>query len=211
MKNIIISVDKSYYFNAVVDAPLSLKMKVLREESVYDADINTELTALKYIKKISECIKENIYLIVTGSDVAPPNRLRTKKGALWGENELRSLDHRNLEVIIDGSDTRLISIVDLKSFTYSSPSKVLNWIDCMMVLSSLDLNSLAGMVGEWVSKNPKTILPYDHKSVSKDLCRLESTAILRYFPADNGKPESLVLVGHNNFLETKINPCITYL
>lgn len=211
MNNSSVPLEQRYYFNAVVDAPLSFKHHTLREESAYDADSNTEITALKFIEKVSICSKENIYLIIAGNDIAPSNGLRTKKGVLWGESKLKKLDHRNFEVIIDENNTRLMSIVDLKDFSYDSPSKVLNWMSCMLLLSNLNLDKLAGLVSEWVSKDRKSALPYNYDAVAKTLHDLESTAVLRYFPADNGKSESLVAVGQSSFLEGRVGSCIQSL
>lgn len=211
MEKTSVPLEQKYYFNAAIDEPLILVLQTLRDESAYDADPNSEITALEFIEKISKCTSEKLYLIVAGDDVAPPSKLRTKKGALWGEGELRKLDNRNFEVLIDGNNTRLVSVVDLKDFSYTSPSKVLYWISCMLVLSTLDLDELVSVVSEWISRDRKSILPYNYNAVAKALLNLESTAVLRYFPADNGKPESLVAVGQKDYLDKGIIPCIQNL
>jgi len=206
-----VPVTQQYYFNAVVQAPLLLKLQTLRDELAYNADSCPEITALKFIEKISKCFKGHIYLINIGSDIAPPSNLRAKKGALWGANELRKLDNRSFQILIDGNNTRLISLVDLKGFSYESPSKVLNWMSSMLLLSTLDLDELASVASDWVSKEQESVLPYNYDAIVKTLQSLESTAVLRYFPADNGKPESLVAVGQKNYMTEAVVPCIQNL
>ncbi len=206
-----IPVEQQYYFNAIIDKPLSLELQTLREKSAYDADFSPESTAIKLIEKLSNQLEGNLYLIVVGNDIAPSNRLRSKKGALWGENELRKLDSRNFEVFVDDNNTRLVSLVDLSSFSYESPSKVLNWLSSMLVLSNIDLDELTGLTDNWLSKDRKSVLPYNYDAIANTLYNQESTAVLRYFPADNGKPESLVAVGQKSFLEAGVVSCIKNL
>ena len=67
--------DQSPQFNAALNDPLSLKLQRLREESAYDADLNCQVTALKFFEKISMCSSNNIYLIVAGNDITAFNSL----------------------------------------------------------------------------------------------------------------------------------------
>ena len=201
MKKVIIPLEQQYYFNAAIDGPLSFSLQILREESAYDADLAPETRALKYIENLAKRSAENVYLIFAENDMAPSSGLRMKKGALWGDCQLRELDNRSFEVLIYENYTRLVSIVDLKDFSYDSPSKILNWMSSLLLFSNLNLDEISLLVREWFSKDRKSVQPYNYDAIAKTLCNLSSTAVIRYFPADNGRPESLVAVGQKSYLQ----------
>ncbi|WP_394390910.1 hypothetical protein [Shewanella woodyi] len=83
--------DKAFFFDADVSGSLLLEKIELRSEQEYDRDICAEITALKYIEKISKCFDGNVYLVTASQDVGPTNKMRSKKGALWSEKNFEIL------------------------------------------------------------------------------------------------------------------------
>lgn len=207
-----VSANKKYnylYFGGDIAEPLIIRKKVLRSEFEYDADVFAEKTALKYIERISECFGGSSYLLTASQDIAQPSNVRTKKGVLWQERELRKLDSRDLELDVFGGKTRLVSLVDLNGFGYdASEAAVLNWMFSLVVLSTMDIDVLSGHIEGWLSKGDSGVLAFNYDAVAKSLISLDSTVILRYFPADNGRRETLVVVGNKNFIEENIDTCI---
>lgn len=204
--------DDHFYFDANVAEPLVLKKKELRSELEYDADIFAEKTALKYIERISECFSGTIYLLTASQDIVQPSKVRTKKGALWQEKELRKLDSRNWELEVLEGKTRLVSLVSLNGFNYdASEAVILNWVFSLIILSTMDIDILSGYIEGWLAKGDNGVLVYNYDAIAKDLISLDSTVVLRYFPADNGRCEMLVVVGNRDFIEENVEDCINLI
>ena len=198
-----------FYFNADVVEPLVLYVRELRTEAEYDADVNPDKTALKYIKKVAECFDGNVYLLLASQDVVSPSKLRTKKWILWHEKEFGMLDSYTSEIDVGNGKTRLVSLVNLDGFSYdSSESIILNWIFGLVILTTLDISVLNEHIKGWVSKKDRSVLAFNYSAIAKDLSSLDKVAILRYFPADNGRNEMLVVVGNKDFVDEKILSCV---
>ena len=198
-----------FYFDANVTEPLVLKRRELRSELEYDLDIFPEKTAMEYLKQVSGCFGRSIYLITVSQDISPISKLRTKKGLLWKEKELRKLSNRKWEIGFPDGKSRLLSLINLDEFNYkTSESVVLNWIFSLILLSKTDMNTLSMHVEKWVAKDEHSVLSYDYTAVAKSLVSLRSTVVLRYFPADNGRHEALVVVGNKKFIDKNIGNCI---
>jgi len=201
--------DDHFYFDADVEVPSVLKKWVLRSELEYDADVFAEKTALKYIERVSENFDGNIYLLTASQDIAPSSKVRTKKGVLWQEKELRKLENRNWEISVTNGKTRLVSLVNLDEFNYdASEVVVLNWIYSLMILSTTDIDVLSGYIEGWLAKGDNGVLAYNYDAVAENLISLSSTVAMRYFPADNGRCEMLVVVGNKKFIEDNVESCI---
>lgn len=199
------SKDCRFYFDANLADPLALKIRELRSELEYDKDVFAGKTALKYIERISEGIDGNVYLLTVSQDISPSNKVRSKKGVLWQEKELRRLDNRSLEIGFSDGKSRLVSLVNLDGFNYDvSEALVLNWVFSLIILSTVSIDTLSKHIEGWLAKGDNSVLPYDYEVIAKDLASLDSTVVLRYFPADNGRPEMLVVVGDREFIEGNI-------
>ncbi|GLR04325.1 hypothetical protein GCM10007906_19120 [Vibrio hyugaensis] len=194
--------EKAFFFNVDLSDSLFLEKIKLRSEQEYDVDQCPEITALKYIEKISHCFDGNVYLVVASHDIGPASKLRLKKGALWSNKELRNLEGYSGEVEVALGSTRLVSLVNLEKFDYESEGEaVLNWAFSFILLTKLDLESFNGLVEGWVAKGEKSVLAFNYDAVARDLLKLSTTSVLRYFPADNGRDETLVVVGNRGMLK----------
>ena len=201
--------DKAFYFNADVSGSLLLEKIELRSQQEYDDDISSENTALKYIEKISNCFNGNVFLVTASQDVGPTNKMRSKKGALWTERKLRNFECYSGEVEVGMGCTRLVSLVKLEGFDFDSAEAiVLNWVFSFIVLTKLDVEDLNGLVEGWVAKNGKSVLAFNYDAVAKDLLELSTSSVLRYFPADNGRDETLLVVGNREFVEKRVQKCV---
>jgi hypothetical protein len=201
--------DRAFFFNADVSGSLLMEKIELRSEQEYDADISAENNALKYIEKISSCFDGNVFLVTASQDVGPTNKIRSKKGALWTEKKLRNLECYSGEVEVGMGSTRLVSLVKLEDFDYDSAEAiVLNWVFSFIILTKLDVEDLNGLVEGWVAKCGKSVLAFNYDAVAKDLLNLSTTSVLRYFPADNGRDETIVVVGNRAFVEERVQKCI---
>jgi len=203
--------DKTFFFDADVSDPLLLEKIGLRSEQEYDGDVCAEKTALKYMERISKCFDGNVYLVTASQDVGPANKLRSKKGVLWNEKKLRSLESYGgeVEVEVGMGSTRLVSLVKLEGFNYDAAEAiVLNWVFSFILLTELGVEDLNSLVEGWVAKGGNSVLAFNYDAVAKDLLKLSTTSVLRYFPADNGRDETLVVVGNRVFVEERVQKCV---
>ena len=201
--------DRPFFFDADISDSLLLEKIRLRSEQEYDGDIYAEKTALKYIERISKCFNGNIYLVTASQDVGPANKMRSKKGVLWNEKKLRSFESYSGEVDVGMGNTRLVSLVKLKDFNYDAAEAiVLNWVFSFILLTKLDVEDLNNLVEGWVAKGGNSVLAFNYDAVAKDLLALSTTSALRYFPADNGRDEILVVVGNREFVEERVQECV---
>ncbi|WP_394390909.1 hypothetical protein [Shewanella woodyi] len=100
-------------------------------------------------------------------------------------------------------------MVKLEDFNYDSAEAiVLNWVFSFILLTKLDVEDLNGLVEGWVAKGGKSVLAFNYDAVAKDLLELSTTSVLRYFPADNGRDETLVVVGNREFIEERVQKCV---
>jgi hypothetical protein len=207
--------DKFFFSDSDVSDSLSLEKIGLRSEQAYDGDIFAEKTALKYIERISKYFDGHVYLVSASQDVGPISRVRSKKGVLWNEKKLRNLENYSSEVEVDVGSTRLVSLVKLDGFSYDvGEAIILNWKYSFFLLTTLEIKDLNGLVEGWVAKKRKSVLAFSYDAVAKDLLKLSTTSVLRYFPADNGRDETLVVVGNREFVEVLTRsfnetPCLT--
>lgn len=201
--------EKSFYFYADVSDSLLLEKIELRSEEEYDKDICAEKTALKYIEKISKCFDGNVYLVTASQGVGPINKMRSKKGVLWTEKKLRNLENYSGEVEVGLGSTRLVSLVKLEDFNFDSAEViVLSWVFSFILLTKLNVEIISGLVDSWVAKDHKSVLAFNYDAIAKDLSRLSTTSVLRYFPADNGRNETIVVAGNREFVENNVQKCV---
>lgn len=188
--------EKTYLFDADLPEEISLSKITLRSEEEYDSDFNAHITALKSIQRINNCFKGNTFLLlVSRSDIV--NSIRSKKGILYNYKEYLKFKSNNFE-FKNNNKSRLVSIVDLKNFDYSEPLPLmLNSIHSLFVFTELEMEFLEDRIQKWVSKDDKSSFLFDYNSIGKNL---DNAAVLRYFPADNGKSETIVVVGDSNYL-----------
>lgn len=202
-------IDESFLFNADIEPPLILRSQVLRTEAEYDEEKNPERTALQLLKRLIQCVGKRAYLVIASQGAEIPNRVRSYKGLLWNQEELRLLEHDRHEVEVRDGRTRLVAVVDLQNFSYaSSDNFLLSWTNSFLFLSEKNLLEISEYAKKWIDYDQVSILPFNFRLMAKDLRDLDSSAILRYFPADNGHNEMIAIVGDGNFIESDIEECL---
>lgn len=204
--------EKTFFFDADISDSLLLEKFGLRSERDYDGDVRAGKTALKYIEEISKCFDGNVYLVTASQDIGPAKKIRSKKGVLWNEKSLRNLERYSGEVEVGMGSTRLVSLVKLEGFDYdTAEATVLNWVFSFILLTKLNIEDLSGFIEGWVAKEGSSVLAFNYDAVAKDLLGLSTTSVLRYFPADNGRDETLVVVGNREFVEKRIQKCVQFI
>lgn len=200
--------EKHLYFPAELGGLLKMSVRELRSEPEYDADTCAEKSALKYLLKLQQCFNGEFFL-ATSSRVAQRDRIRSYKGVLWGDSVLQSLKHHEVEIDLGGGNTRIVAVVNLDKFTFTtSEDLLLNWGDSLMFLTDIGLDDMMECVQNWIARGSDAYLAFDYEAIAKDLRCMEATVVLRYFPADNGRSEVLVAVGRQEVLAERIDKCL---
>lgn len=191
------------YFNSQLIEPLALAMQSLRNEAEYDLDTDSIHTALDFVARFLDAFGDNKYLLVAGADIASKTSYRTKRGVLYKQQELKRMKHEEFEVAaLDSSKSRLGALVDLNA-AQSRATCMLNSIYTLIVFSSLNFDKTLILVRPWLNTK-NSVLPFDFDQISSNLNVAETTAIIRYFPADNGSDEAIICIGNAQYIKTKI-------
>ena len=197
----------AFYFDADIVQPTVVLNKTLRTEPEYESDDNAEKTVLASVKKVFNGFNENAYLIIGSQDIAVHSKLRKKKNTMFNDKRFQQLDRRDIEVSISGDKTRFVSVVDLKDCRYDEQvSFLLNWKYGFIMLTDLDIDVVVSLSESWLAAESNNILAFNYGVAATDLNEYEQSLILRYFPADNGKSESITVIGKENVVRSKIAP-----
>jgi hypothetical protein len=198
----------SEIFDVKLQEQIEIIVQEIRSEADYDNDKNPEQTALKYLKSIFDCFEGTPYLVLASQEIAPKSKLRLKKTELWLKKRLKGCDIMNIEAHVDNDNTRIILIANLKNLSLEHyHSCILNWVfGCFMLVANND-NTNIPAVSSWITKD-NNILAFDYGLVARNLCSIDNVAILRYFPAENGKHEIIAAIGKIIFIEHQIKNCL---
>ena len=200
--------ERAFYFSGKLESPLDIKVWHFRSEEMYDAEEQPEVTAMNLIRDIAKCVGRRPVLILF-SDQEPPSALRSRKSVLWGYDELQRLPHIVFEVECGHSKTRLGAVIDLSCFSFrSSSSAVLNWGNGIIVLSMDTLDNVKQLVEHWVSKRSDDVIAFDFDAIANSLHHNVELGVLRYLPPSNSRPETVVVVAEEAFVDQEACRCI---
>lgn len=199
--------DRAFYFCGKLERPLDAKIWHFRSEEAYDAEEQPEVMSMTLVRKFAKCVGKRPILVLF-SDLGTPSALRSKKGVLWEHKELRPLPHVAFEVEC-GAETRLGAIVDLADFSFdSSASAVLNWGQGLIVLTTETLGDVKQRAEHWASKDAGDVLAFDYDAIAASLHRNTAFGILRYLPPSYSRPETIVVVAEEHFVDEGACECI---
>jgi hypothetical protein len=197
----------AFLLNAELRPPLILLNKTLRSEEEYDNDLNAGGAALKFIHTFSKCFLGNVYVAISGQQIVKSNSFQARKGVLPPQSCLRKLELR--EIPVTNEFSRLGVVVSLAGFDYSKEDQMLlNFGYSMLILSRQSLDDIYPVVRHWLANESNSLLGFNYDAVVNDLLKFGDTAVMRYFPADNGRHEMLVVIGNEHFLNAEIQACL---
>jgi len=200
--------NRVFYFCGQLAHPLIARIWRFRSEDEYDADEHAETFAMNLVQSVAECIEKRPFLLLA-SDIELPTPVRSKKGVLWDHKELRQLPHITFEIECDHGETRLGVIVDLADFSFGSAhNALLNWGQGLVVLTSESLKNVKELTEKWVSKDAGNVLAFDYDAVAASLRQNTASGILRYLPPSSSRPETIVVVAHQNLVSEGACECI---
>lgn len=200
---------KYFYFPPEIKGSLGVTGALMRSEPTYDADPAASETALQWIGDFGKCVNIKSYLVAAKN--GQKNRIRSHKKILWGQKELLSLPYHQSEVDIDDRVSALIATIDLADYPF--PVKhgyILSWAYGVFVFSTLSLPEVHAIAEGWL-RQEESIFSFDYEAVAEDLQEMPTTAVMRYFAADNGDDERIIIVGNQEFLDTHFEPCLDLL
>jgi hypothetical protein len=201
-----------FLFPEAVEPPLEMLVKQLRSEAEYDMDTAAELTALHAIAGLRDtCSAQSWFLVYAEPKIAVRSALRSKRGLLVGEKKVLSeLQHCTFEAECGGNKTRLGAVLNLSSFYFkNSAGVILNYIDACFIVTSLNIQDVCKLAENWLEISESAVLGLSYARMAEDIRQGENFAIVRYFYADNTKPEILVAVGQRNFLDLCVRRAVS--
>jgi hypothetical protein len=197
----------AFLLNAELKPPLILLNKTLRSEAEYDNDLNAGRTALKFLHSFSKCFQGNIYVVISGQQIVKSNSFQARKGVLSPQSYLRKLELREIPAANELS--RLGVVVSLAGFDYNKEDQMLlNFSYGMLILSKQGLDDISPVVKHWLANESNALLGFNYDAVINDLLKFNNTAVMRYFPADNGRCEMLIAIGNEPFVTAEIQACL---
>lgn len=183
--------------------PLIIVENIMRSEAEYSSEENPHLFPLRILRRIRDACPFHLYLALSEGGISPVRKLKTYKGLLWGNEVLRAQDHREFEVAVAGKNlSRLGGVVSLDNFDFVVYENLLfHLVNSCIVLSSMAIDPMAEKVRQWLELDRKKLFGFDYARIAADLPACDSTSILRYFPADRGRPEFFALLSTKNTFE----------
>ena len=198
-----------FYFPAEVKGSLGVTGALMRSQEAYNAHPFRKEESLQVIANFRDCVGVRLFLVTAKN--GRKNRIRSHKKLLWGVDILLDLPHQQSEIDIDDSISALVATVDLDRYPFpQNQAPIRSWAHSMFVFSTLSLQEVHPIAEGWV-RQEESIFSFDYEAVAKDLQEMPTTAVMRYFAADNGDDERIIIVGNQEFLDTHFEPCLDLL
>jgi hypothetical protein len=157
----------------------------------------------------SKCFQGSVYVVICGQQIVKPNSFQARKGVLPRESCLRTLDLRELPVT--NESLRPGVLVSLAGFDYNEENQMLlNFGYGILILSKQGIDYIYTIAKNWLA-NKSYGLGFNYHAVIDDLVKNHDTAVMRYFPADNGWNEMLAVIGNEHFVSVEIQACLESL
>lgn len=200
---------KYFYFPPEIKGSLGVTGILMHSEPAYDAHPDPTEAVLKAIAKFRDCVGINLFSVTAIN--GRKNRIRSHKKILWGAKVLLSLPHHQSEIDIGDGISALCATVDLADYPFPiEDGYLLSWAYGVLVFTTLSLQEVHPIAEGWV-RQEESIFSFDYQAVTDDLQEMPTTAVMRYFAADNGDDERIIIVGNREFLDTHFEPCLDLL
>lgn len=206
------TITTEFLFPEAVEPPLEMLVKQLRSDVEYDMDTDADLTALRAIAGLRDtCSAQSWFLIYAEPKIAVRSTLRSKRGLLVGEKKVLSkLQHCTFEAECGGNHTRLGVVLNLCNFDFkSSAGVILNYIDACLIVTYLNIQDVCKLAENWLEISESAVLGVSYARMAEDIKKEANLAVVRYFCADNNRPEILVVVGQRNFLDLGVKRAVS--
>jgi hypothetical protein len=191
----------SFLFPAKFPEPLILAVLELRSERIYDLELDTEAATLSAILDAARHLPGQPFSFLS-QDTGSVNKLRSYRGIIPSRSSLRQLEHRRLEVQTAPNVSRLGAIVSLQGASLDDEAArlVLNYWNALIVVSKSDLNELRELAVSLMTNMESRYSRVNFRALALALGQCVDDFAMRYFPADNGRHETIALL----FNESKI-------
>lgn len=193
-----ISDDYQFYMRGTLKETEQIKLISLRNETSYDADPEPEAYALKLLADCFDNTRLKVLFLWASDSTEKSTAVRFKKFSIASRKVFGSYTREEHEVFVDDSNSRLVSVVDLDDFNEKRlPTEVLHSATGLFIISSKD--KFIEISEQLISKEYSSSV-FDIRGILDLSADDSDVCLLRYFPADNGRDESISLIGQNNSL-----------
>jgi hypothetical protein len=202
----------AFLFNGELKRPLVLIKKDIRSEKEYDSDSAAKNTALGTVRTLVMGFNGNVYSVVSRPQPVKADSFLARKSILPQDSGLRNLDQRKIEARLNSGLLRIASVFSLSAFDWGTKdSFVLGHYSNLFVLSRKDIDSISPLVKNWLATESDSSFAFNCDAIVRDLMTCDDTALMRYFPADNGRSEMIVVVGNETFVASHIQQRLTLI
>lgn len=193
-----ISDDYQFYMRGELKECELIKLISLRSEERYNADPEPEANALKFLADCFDNARLKVSFLWASDSIEKSTAVRFKKFSIASRKVFGSYTREVHEVFVDDSSSRLVSVVELDDFKEKRlPIEILHSATGLFIISSKD--KFIEISEQLISKEYSSSA-FDIRGIL-DLTGDDSdVCLMRYFPADNGRDESISLIGQNNSL-----------
>lgn len=175
-----------------------IKLISLRSEASYDADPEPETKALRLLADCFDSCKLKVSFLWASGCTEKSSAVRLKKFSIASRKVFGSYKIEDHEVFVDDYNSRLVSVVELEKFNeIPLPKEVLHTATGLFIISSKDKYI---EINEPLVSKEYSSSAFDIKGILDLAGGDGDVCLLRYFPADNGRDESISLIGQKNSL-----------
>lgn len=176
--------------------------KTLRDEAAYDRDANPGKTALTLIEQFLAEWYPGSRFLAFAEHPKQPSRIRSYKGILKEYPDLKRLPSLEYEHTLEDGRTFFVAAVQLGDFRFVQSHQILlSWINALIFLSEqLTVEEILGVSKESLELDDKSSFAFSFDSIEERISRDPSLSVLRYFFADNGRDERLLLITNEETL-----------
>ena len=82
-------------------------------------------------------------------------------------------------------------------------------IDACFIVTSLNIQDVCKLAENWLEISESAVLGLNYARMAEDIRQGANFAVVRYFYADNNRPEMLVAVGRRNFLDLCVRRAVS--
>lgn len=181
------------------DIPLGINLYIwhLRTEAQYDLSENPSELPFRIIDGISRWSGLSQFVFYCNDSVEARSAFRKRKGILGGTGLPVAATIQG-ETVFDGDKSRLWATIAVESFAKEGlPMIALNYLQSCIVLSKSTLADIAARTQGWAA-DAGGILSIDYRKVLDAMSNDRDFRLVRYFTADNGHDEKIMVIARDD-------------
>ncbi|WP_144223129.1 hypothetical protein [Mesorhizobium amorphae] len=185
-----------------IPAGINLNTRHLRTEDQYDRSDNPLELPFRIVDGLSHLSGLSQFVFYCNHSVEARSAFRKRKGILGGTGVPVAAAIQG-ERVFDGDKSRLWAAIAVESFVHGGVAAVaLNYLQSCIILSNSTLDDIVERVQGWAA-GVSSFLSIDYREAFNAMSSERDFMLVRYFVADNGHDEEIMIVAPD---ELEIDP-----